>query len=282
MIRTTMQGRMDSKVKNRIEILTDTSSTGRVRPWRDYKMANELLAMAYDTVNPRKAERLRDCADWLDFVICENGMKRLVGANFCRVRLCPMCQWRRALKSYKYTSRIVSSMITHYRESEGINLRWLMVTLTVKNCTGSQLSNTLDQMQEGWKRLCKLKAMEPVIGWYRALEVVHDCNEFITKGMYTNPKRNAYYTKHGLKIGDRNPNYDMYHPHYHVLIAVSEKYSRVSYDRIREVWRDAWQSAARLSYVPQVDIRRSHRQGKVSSADDVAAMVAEEIGRAHV
>lgn len=253
----------------------DTSSTGRVRPWREYKLGAELLAMAYDGINPKKAGRLRDCADWLGFRIDEEGRKKLVEANFCHVRLCPMCQWRRALKSYRYTRMIVSSMITHYRETEGINLRWLMVTLTVKNCTGAQLNSTLDQMQEGWKRLRDIKIMEPVIGWYRALEVVHDCNEFITEGMYTNPKRNAYYTKHGLKIGDRNPNFDMYHPHFHVLIAVSEKYARVSYEKIREKWRDAWQSAARLNYVPQVDVRRSYRRGQESNADDVSAMVAE-------
>lgn len=275
MIKTTMQGIKGNQKENRVERLTDTSSTGRVRPWREYKMANELLAMVYDSINPKKAGRLRDCADWLGFRIDEEGRKKLVEANFCHVRLCPMCQWRRSIKSYKYTSRIVSSMIAHYREAEDINLRWLMVTLTVRNCTGPQLSNTLDQMQEGWKRLCKLKTMEPVIGWYRALEVVHDCNEYITEGMYTNPKRNAYYAKHGLKVGDRNPSYDMYHPHYHVLIAVTDTYARISYEKVRETWRDAWQSAARLSYVPQVDVRRSYRQGKESNADDVAAMVAE-------
>jgi plasmid rolling circle replication initiator protein Rep len=113
MIKTTMQGIKGNQKENRVEILTDTSSTGRVRPWREYKMANELLAMVYDSINPKKAGRLRDCADWLGFRIDEEGRKKLVEANFCHVRLCPMCQWRRSIKSYKYTSRIVSSMIAH-------------------------------------------------------------------------------------------------------------------------------------------------------------------------
>lgn len=268
MVKTTMQGING-------EILEDTSSTGRVRPWREYKLGTELLAMAYDSINPRKAVRLRDCAAWLGFarVDGDGGGKRLVEANFCRVRLCPMCQWRRALKSYKYTRQIVSAMITHYREVEGVNLRWLMVTLTVKSCTGPQLDGTLDQLQDAWRRLRDVKAMEPVIGWYRALEVTHDCNEYITDVMYKS--RQAYYDKRGLKSGDCNPNYDTYHPHYHVLIAVSDTYARISYAQIRKTWQDAWQSAARLSYVPQVDVRRSYRRGQVSSADDVAAMVAE-------
>ena len=42
--------------------LDDRSATGRVRPWREKKIANELLAIAYDSVNPDKAARLRGVA----------------------------------------------------------------------------------------------------------------------------------------------------------------------------------------------------------------------------
>ena len=47
------------------DILQDTSPTGKVRPWSKYKMANELLSLAYDSIDPHKAERLRGCATWL-------------------------------------------------------------------------------------------------------------------------------------------------------------------------------------------------------------------------
>ena len=36
---------------DKAEILTDKSATGRERPWRKKKMANQLLALAYDKVN---------------------------------------------------------------------------------------------------------------------------------------------------------------------------------------------------------------------------------------
>lgn len=254
------------------EVLEDYSSSGRKRPWAKFKLANEYLAMAYDSIDKQKAEKLRGCATWLGFTKNAEGRKKLVEANFCRIRLCPMCQWRRALKSYTYTRRIITAMLSDYRE-RGINLRWLMITLTVKNCEGEELSSTLDRMQESWYRLVRTPEFNHVIGWYRALEVTHDCNPYITDSMYCD--RKSYYDNKGLKVGDANPNYNTYHPHYHVLIAVSDKYARISYKRLRERWGISWMGAARLDYLPQVDVRRSYKQGKESTPDEVGAMVAE-------
>lgn len=259
-------------LQGKIEVLEDISSTGRKRPWDKFKLANEYLAMAYDSIDKRKAERLRDCATWLGFTQNEEGRKKLVEANFCRTRLCPMCQWRRALKSYTYTRRIITAMIEDYRE-QGINLCWMMLTLTIRNCDAAELSDTLDEMQASWRRLVMCQEFNHVIGWYRALEVTHDCNQYITEEMYKS--RQAYYDKRFLKVGDYNPNFNTYHPHYHVLIAVSSKYARISYNRLRENWAITWAGAARLNYMPQVDIRKSYKPGKTSSADEVGAMVAE-------
>ena len=60
MVKTTMQGIKGDQKKNKVEILMDTSSTGRVRPWREYKLGAELLAMAYDGIvhdNPLSGDR---------------------------------------------------------------------------------------------------------------------------------------------------------------------------------------------------------------------------------
>lgn len=59
-------------------------------------MQNEYLATAYDEIDQRVAERLRTCATRLIYGIGEDGKRRLRAANFCRVRLCPICQWRRS------------------------------------------------------------------------------------------------------------------------------------------------------------------------------------------
>ena len=67
-------------------------------------MQNEYLATAYDEIDQRVAERLRTCATRLIYGIGEDGKRRLRAANFCRVRLCPICQWRRSLKLYSQMS----------------------------------------------------------------------------------------------------------------------------------------------------------------------------------
>lgn len=256
------------------DILQDTSPTGKVRPWSKYKMANELLSLAYDSIDPHKAERLRGCATWLGFGAAEDGRRKLVQANFCRVRLCPMCQWRRALLNYKYTMRIVSAMLQE-AQAEGRQLRWMMVTLTIRSCTGDKLIPTLDQMQVAWDRLTRYGAvMAHVKGWYRGLEITHDCNPLITPEMYK--ARREYYDKHSLQAGDYNPQYDTYHPHYHLLIAVSDKYTRISYERHRQNWALAWAAAAKLDYWPQVDVQRCRgRHGEDTSPEAVSKMVAE-------
>ena len=88
------------------EILSDKSKNGKERPWAEYKLSNSYLAIAYDEVDESKANRLRDCASWLEFSRTEEGLK-LHKANFCRVRLCPICAWRRSLKTFGQVFKIV-------------------------------------------------------------------------------------------------------------------------------------------------------------------------------
>ena len=44
----------------------------------------------------RYSERMGDCSGYLKFGIGESGLK-LKEASFCRVRYCPVCQWRKSL-----------------------------------------------------------------------------------------------------------------------------------------------------------------------------------------
>lgn len=251
------------------QVLEDKSETGKSRPWGEKKMANELLSQAYVEIDVSKAARLRECASWLEFVRLEDGSRRLKQANFCRVRLCPMCQWRRAVKNSLQVRRVVNAMTA----APGPKVHWLLLTLTVRNCSGDELSGLIDQMQAAWDRLSHRKEMREVLGWYRGLEVTHDAAQIITSGMYR--VRTEYYKAHGLKAGDDNPNYDTYHPHYHVLLAVPDAVIRRKYDAIREQWAAAWQSCLRVDYLPQTDIRRCVGRRMPSGALDMGASVAE-------
>lgn len=124
--------------------LHDVSPSGRVRPWRTHKQEGLALSDIYETLGTDpdfenaakaldKARRLSACAQWAEFEQLPEGQGlRLHDASFCRVRLCPMCQWRRSLKLGAQVRRVVErANADHIRES-GTAWRWLMITFTVK------------------------------------------------------------------------------------------------------------------------------------------------------
>ena len=207
------------------QVLIDKSASGRIRPWKENKMKNHYLALAYDTIDPHKAVRLRNCATLLDFAVGSDGTKKLANANFCRVRLCPMCNWRRSLKVFSQTLSIM-----RYLESQ--NYAFIFCTLTVRNCEGQDLSDTITAMMTAWSRFIGYKDIKKAIkGTFRALEITHN-------------------------LDIKSTSYNTFHPHIHVVFAVNKSYftSRdyLSKDKIIELWR----KAAQLNYNPSVDIRK--------------------------
>lgn len=204
------------------EILHDESATGRERPWRTKKMANELLAMAYDDVDTHKAERLRGCADYLRYAVGPDGRRRLVSANFCRVRLCPVCAWRRSLKCYVQCRQVMDAL-----SREGRNYRYILVTLTIRNVSGDELGQALDRLTVAYNRLTKYAEIQRAVqGYYKGVEVTHNLTD------------------------------DTYHPHIHALCAVKQSYFKgrdyLSHDR----WAELWQRALKVDYAPIIDVRR--------------------------
>lgn len=184
-------------------------------------MSNELLALAYEDVDPAKSLRLRDCATSLIYTVQPNGRKRLKHANFCRVRLCPICQWRRSLKTFAHMSHIMAAV------EDDRPRGYIFVTLTVKNCSGDDLGHTLDNLTSGFTRLMNYARVNKAVkGWYRGIEITH------------------------------NLTMDTYHPHIHMVCAVNKSYFKnAEYIKQRE-WTSLWRKAARLSYDPRVDVRR--------------------------
>lgn len=239
------------------EFLVDISSSGRERPWRDKKMKNHLLSLAYDQFNLKKAMRLRDCASWIEFSVQNNGDKRLTNANFCRVRLCPMCSWRRGLKIFSHTTAIMNGMKSERDYS------YIFLTLTVKNCDADDLDNVIDSMMKAWNRFMGYKSIkQSVKGWFRGLEITHDVNQFITKDMWHGDSkkkmnsRSGYYKKLGLHIEDLNPSYDTFHPHFHCVFAVNKNYFNNKEYIKHEEWTSFWEKAMKLDYVPVVNVKK--------------------------
>jgi len=241
------------------EVLRDVSPSGKVRPWKEKKLHNVMLSEVYLQVDPKKAHRLEECGQFLSFVRRppeEGGGLRLQAANFCRIRLCPMCQWRKSLKAYSQMRKILDWC----EENSKFRLRYIFCTLTVQNCQGEQLADTISLMLKGFNRLMQYSAIAgpkggtPVVkGWYRSLEITHDVDEIISQKRYN--KARKYYDARGISPGDKNPGFDTYHPHFHVLWAVDPSYFKTKDYISQKKLTELWQKAARLDYPPTVDIR---------------------------
>lgn len=214
-------------VEHEGEILYDVSRTGRERPWQLHKTDSLLLAESYSRLKKKnKAESVRDCGSMLRFNVCPEGHeKRLAWANFCRVRLCPMCAWRRSLVLAHQVKEVCHEAAVRWKVAKGSKLRWLFLTLTVRNVTGDDLQNGISHLMKSWDKLSRRKDFKrAVVGWFRALEITRNVFE------------------------------DTYHPHFHVLLAVPPSYFDTGYIKHSE-WVSLWQDCLGVDYEPNVDIR---------------------------
>lgn len=241
--------------ENKREVLVDKSSTGRVRPWKQLKLKATELSNIYDLlyleelqktlydVPPehwsKKSKRLLGCGTILTFDVYQNGEKKLTSADSCRVRLCPLCSWRRSLKIQAHARKIFD-----YIGSE--NYQYIFLTLTVPNCTGEELSKKLDDMFSAWNKFMGYKKIKNIVrGWYRALEVTHNVN----------PKSESF---------------DTYHPHFHCILVVPKSYFQKAYYIPRDEWLALWQKAMRDKSITQVDVRKV--KDKNGNGDIVSAV----------
>lgn len=216
----------NSQVVN-VAILEDKSSSGRIRPWADKKSANEKLEAIYKNLSfsngdyyYSKSNRLHDCATYLTFdVLTPDDLTRLRlnHMNSCRVRLCPMCSWRRSLKIGSHARKIFSYIETD--ESTKDKYTYLFLTLTIPNVKSDNLDNAIDLFMSAWDKLTKRREFQRVVvGWYRGLEITHNHN----------PKSNSY---------------DTYHPHFHCVLVVPKSYKRKELSRgyiTHKKWCQLW------------------------------------------
>lgn len=242
--------------KNKPSILCDTSSTGRNRPWRRQKVSSRAVAASMYRLwnrHPRKwaflkkrADRMYRCSDYLvfgDVVDPETGevTRKLQAAEFCRDRLCPMCQWRKSLVTFSQVSEIMDWIDAHH-PGEFVPV---FLTLTMRNVGADELGDGITAILKAWSRMMVLKAhnrkpYRVVAGWFRALEVTY------------------------------NRDTDEWHPHIHAVLLVPADYFTDPEKYIdHDGWVAEWKWALRADYDPSVDVRtikgdRAHAVAEVS------------------
>lgn len=219
---------MDLVENQEDKVLIDLSNTGRVRPWSEKASKARVLAEIYDSIDFAKAERLRNCASYLNFQVSSGGFKKLVGTNFCRVRLCPMCVWRRTLKVFAQTSAIMEE-ISKTRE-----FQYIFLNLTMENCSPDfeSLNEAIDSMMCAWHKLVGYKAFKSVVkGFYRGFEITHNLN-----------KKSKFY--------------NTFHPHFHCVLAVEKNYFQSENYISQSDWTGLWIKALGIDYKPIVFVKK--------------------------
>lgn len=197
-------------------------------------------------------ERVSTCGDFimlLSDLKLEN--KKLHKANFCENRFCPMCSWRLALKD----SLEISILIEHLRKEE--NKEFIFLTLTTPNVKGEELEQAIKEYNLSFKRLMQIKEVKNIVkGYIRKLEVTYQGEKYITKKLWRIKK--DYYIRLGLKIGDLEPNYDTYNPHFHLVLVVNKSYFTQTKQYIsQERWLELWKKSMRDERITQVDVRKA-------------------------
>ena len=199
--------------------LSDLSS--KDKPWDKQRGYADTVQELYGTIGYDKyAERVETCSKLLEFAFCdgEHGEStlKLFSASFCRVRFCPVCQWRRSLMWVAKFCQALPPFLEDFPKA-----RFLFLTLTVKNCTIGELRSTVAHMNKSWERLSKRKEF-PAFASVRSLEVTRS------------------------EIGEA-------HPHFHCILAVPPSYFSTGYIK-HDRWVELWQKSLRVEYSPVVSI----------------------------
>lgn len=127
---------------------------------------------------------------------------QLVASNLCRLRLCPMCEWRLSLRRFVALQAAVDQI--------GSASAWLHLVLTTPNVSGDELSSAITALFGRFRAFWKKSAPPSWLGFYRGLEVTYNAEE------------------------------DTYHPHFHVLVSVRESYFKsrdyLSQAALQDLW----------------------------------------------
>lgn len=194
------------------------------------KIQSLMLSRSYRRLghDEKKLLRIEECGSFLGFAR-KGVIYKLKEANFCTDRLCPLCSWRRSLKTFSQVKRVVDVL--------GKDYDFIYLTLTIKNVAGSELPSAIDVLKNGWHKLSRSTRFKSICkGYFKALEVTY------------RQKR------------------DDFHPHLHAIIAVERDYFNPSnYIKQADLVK-MWQRALRVDYLPGVYMQKC--RDKNSASDD--------------
>lgn len=223
-------------ISNKLE-LEDLQLAESLTKIARHKMIAEKANIADLIEKKSRSERIKVCGSMLNFlkernIVTEEVRRRLVKANFCDYRFCPMCLWRKARKVCR---EVLGRLRTIDEAHNGVAL--LFLTLTIKNEPLTELNSTVKHLSQAFQRLQQSKQYKSAVyGSIRAIEFLGD-----------------------------NTEQGECHPHFHCLLVVPKSYFK-SRDYINfEEWTNLWQRSLRVNYRPVINVQRVKPKGKMSA-----------------
>ncbi len=202
--------------------LKDMTKSGKQRPWREKKIDNVSYADILEILKIKKAFNVKQCGNILEFKPTDEGYLKLHKTWFCKSKLCPVCNWRRAMKNSYQAQKVIEEVI-----KEKPKARWLFLTLSTKNAIdGDTLEQSLKHLTKAFDRLSRYKRLNKIL-----LDL---CSTEVTV----------------------NKNDGSYNQHMHVLLCVENAYFRKKENYItQEEWVNLWQRALQVDYRPVANIK---------------------------
>jgi plasmid rolling circle replication initiator protein Rep len=204
------------------------------KEYLQYPITKVLEGTTWKASESDKLKRFMDCGKFLT-IDPESG--NIMKANFCKQRLCPVCNYIKSCVNWHKIKNCVE-----WIKSNEEDPKFIFMTLTVRNCTAENLTAAIDQIVQGFRRLTNRRTWKnAVTGAIRGLEITY------------------------------NKEKDTYHPHIHILTAVQSDYfieKSGKYITIAQL-REWWTESARLDYFVQVDIEA------INQTDNAIAEVAK-------
>ena len=184
-----------------------------------------LIELGIPHFTEKTIERINNCATFLQSVSnFDRNRSKIVKANRCMNRFCPICMATKARKE-AYMLLIILKFLSCAKGYE-----FIFLTLTVPNVTGNELVRELDEQYLALKRLIQRKEFKAISnGFIRKTEITY------------NQKRNDF------------------HPHIHMLIAVNKNYFKEKSLYVSQhKWQEIWKKCKKDNSITQVNVKKAN------------------------
>lgn len=184
-----------------------------------------LIELGIPHFTEKTIERINNCATFLQSVSnFDRNRSKIVKANRCMNRFCPICMATKARKE-AYMLLIILKFLSCAKGYE-----FIFLTLTVPNVTGNELVRELDEQYLALKRLIQRKEFKAISnGFIRKTEITY------------NQKRNDF------------------HPHIHMLIAVNKSYFKEKSLYVSQhKWQEIWKKCKKDNSITQVHVKKAN------------------------